>query len=290
MTTVGALLCQGGRALREAGIADSRREARLLLAHALDSSTEALLRDPGAEVAPEAAGRFRSLLTRRAGREPVAQITGHAGFWTLDLEVGPQTLVPRADSEALIEALLGTGIVPRRILDLGTGTGCLLLAALAEFPGAHGVGIDLIPDAAALASRNAARNGLEDRGSFLAGRWAEAISGRFDVILSNPPYIESGAIAGLMPEVSRHEPASALDGGPDGLDAYRTILSQLPRLLTPAGIAVLELGEGQGPAVSALAESAGLRVLGGHEDLGGITRALLLALQQKPVGGSPDPV
>lgn len=290
MTTVGTLLCQGGQALREAGIADSRREARLLLAHALASTTEALLREPRAEVTPDAAARFRAALARRAAREPMAQITGHAGFWTLDLEVGPQTLVPRADSEALIEALVAFGLRPRRILDLGTGTGCLLLAALAEFPEASGVGIDLVPEAAALAARNAARNGLTERGKFLAGHWADAISGRFDAILSNPPYIESGAIAGLMPEVSRHEPASALDGGADGLDAYRAILSQLPRLLTSAGIAVLELGEGQGPAVSALAEAAGLRTLGGREDLGGITRALILALQQKPVGGAPDPV
>lgn len=290
MSTVGVLLCQGGQALREAGIAESRREARQLLAYALDSTTEALLRDPRAAVAPEAAERFQAALARRAGREPMAQITGHAGFWTLDLEVGPQTLIPRADSEALIEALLGSGCHPRRILDLGTGTGCLLLAALAEFPESSGVGIDLVPEAAALAARNAARNGLESRAKFLAGHWADAIWGRFDAILSNPPYISSGAIAGLMPEVSRHEPASALDGGADGLDAYRAILSQLPRLLTPAGIAVLELGEGQGPAVSALAEAAGLRTLDGREDLGGITRALILALQQKPVGATPDPV
>jgi len=290
VSSVGALLCQGGRVLREAGIADSRREARLLLAHALDSTTEALLRDPGAEVASDPESRFQAALGRRAAREPMAQITGHAGFWTLDLEVTPETLIPRADSEALIEALLASGVSPRRVLDLGTGTGCLLLAALQEFPEAQGVGIDLIPAAARLAARNAARNGLEKRAKFLAGRWAEGISGRFDAILSNPPYIETGAIAGLMPEVSRHEPASALDGGPDGLDAYRAILSQLPRLLTQSGIAVLELGEGQGPAVSALADAAGLRVLGGREDLGGITRALILAPQEKPVGGSPDPV
>lgn len=290
MSNVGALLCQGGRVLREAGIEDARWEARVLLAHALDSSTEALLREPRAEVAPEGAGRFLALLDRRAAREPMAQVIGHVGFWTIELEVGPQTLIPRADSESLIEALLAAEITPECILDLGTGTGCLLLAALAEFPQAQGVGIDLVPEAAGLARRNAARNGLQGRANFLAGHWADAIFGRFDAILSNPPYIESGVIAGLMPEVSRHEPASALDGGTDGLDAYRAILSQLPRLLTPRGIAVLELGEGQGPAVSALAEAAGLCVRGGREDLGGITRALLLELQQKPVGGSADPV
>ncbi len=290
MTTVGALLCQGGQALREAGIDESRREARLLLAHAMAATTETLLRDPRAEVAPEAAARFGDLLARRAARVPMAQLLGQAGFWTLELEVGPQTLIPRADTETLIEALLETGAAPRRLLDLGTGTGCLLLAALAEFPAATGVGIDLVPEAVALARRNAARNGLQGRATFLAGRWAAAIAGRFDVVLSNPPYIESAAIAGLMPEVSRHEPASALDGGPDGLDAYREIVGELPRLLAPGGIAVLELGQGQAPAVARLAAAAGLHVLREKQDLGGIARALLLSQSQKPVGGASDPV
>ncbi|MBS7813081.1 peptide chain release factor N(5)-glutamine methyltransferase [Roseococcus pinisoli] len=290
MTTVGALLCQGGRDLREAGIAESRREARLLLAGALDATIETLLRDPRADVPTEAAERFHGLLARRVAREPMARLLGHAGFWTLELEVGPQTLIPRADSETLIEALVERGLSPRRILDLGTGTGCLLLAALAEFPDAWGLGVDLVPEAAALAARNAARNGLKGRASFAVGRWAEAMSGTFDVVLSNPPYIESAVIDGLMPEVSRHEPASALDGGADGLDAYREIVAQLPRLLAPGGIAVLELGQGQGPDVAKLAEAAGLHVLGARDDLGGIARAMLLSQAQKPVGGPNDPV
>ncbi|MDB5412604.1 MAG: Release factor glutamine methyltransferase [Rubritepida sp.] len=288
--SVGAFLCQAGQLLRAAAIESPRIEARLLLAHAMDTTTEALLRDPRRAVPPEAVARFRAAVQRRAGHEPMAWITGHAGFWTLDLEVSPATLIPRADSETLIEAVLAEGVIPRRVLDLGTGTGCLLLAVLSEFPEARGVGIDLIPEAAALAQRNAARSGLSARASFLAGSWADALSGRFDLILSNPPYIESAAIAGLMPEVALHEPASALDGGADGLDAYRALLAELPRLLTPDGRAVLELGEGQAPGVQALVEAGGLEFRGMRADLNGIDRAMILALQQKPVGGSQYPV
>jgi release factor glutamine methyltransferase len=184
------------------------------------------------------------------------------GFWTLDLEVSPATLIPRADSETLVEAALdacpdkGAAL---RVLDLGTGTGALLLAVLSELPAASGVGVDLKPEAAALAARNAARLGLVGRARFLAGDWAAALSRRFDLILCNPPYIESAAITGLMPEVARHEPASALDGGADGLDAYRRIIADLPRLLAPRGVAVLELGQGQQAAVEALAKQPALR-------------------------------
>lgn len=282
--TIGALLCEAGRSLRAAAIEAPRREARLLLAHATSSTPEALLREPGAAVPPEAAARFRAALAQRLEHLPLARILGLAGFWTLELEVSAETLIPRADSEALIEAALALGIAPRAILDLGTGTGCLLLAALREFPAARGIGVDLRPEAAQLASRNAARNGLGARAAFLAGDWAAALGGRFDLILANPPYIETAAIAGLMPEVSLHEPASALDGGADGLAAYRAVVLELPRLLAPSGHAVLELGEGQGPAVVALAAAAGLEAIALRQDLGGIGRALVLKFPQKAVG------
>jgi release factor glutamine methyltransferase len=276
--SVGAFLCQAGQLLRAAAIESPRIEARLLLAHAMATTSETLLRDPRAAVPPDAVARFRSALDRRLAHTPMAQITGRAGFWTLDLEVTADTLIPRADSEALVEAVLEAGVSPTRILDLGTGTGCLLLAVLSEFPAARGVGVELRPAAAALAARNAARNGLADRASFLAGSWGEALTGRFDLILSNPPYIETAAIPGLMPEVARHEPGSALDGGPDGLDAYRAILADLPRLLARGGLAVLELGEGQRPAVAAIATSRGLCVAGLRADLAGVDRALILKL------------
>jgi len=284
--SVGAFLCQAGQLLRAAAIESPRIEARLLLAHAMATSIEALLRDPRMAVPPAAVARFRQVLDQRLAHVPMALITGRAGFWTLELEVSPETLIPRADSEALIEAVLESGRKPARILDLGTGTGCLLLAALSEFPAARGLGVDLRPGAAALAARNAARNDLADRAAFLAGDWATAVGGRFDLILSNPPYIESAAIPGLMPEVALHEPATALDGGADGLDAYRIILADLPRLLAPGGLAVLELGLGQAEAVGALAQAQGLRVAGLRADLGGVDRAIILDLSQNPVGGA----
>ncbi|HZH45053.1 MAG TPA: HemK/PrmC family methyltransferase, partial [Roseococcus sp.] len=213
--SIGTLLCTAGARLHAEGI--PRREARLLLAEALSTTPEALLRDAHAAVPLKAAARFEALLARRLAHEPMALILGHAGFWTLELEVSGDTLIPRADSEAVIELALRLARADApRLLDLGTGTGCLLLALLAEWPRAQGVGLDLNPGAAALAARNAARNGLAGRARFLAGHWAGALQARFDLILSNPPYIESVAIPSLMPEVARHEPLAALDGGADG--------------------------------------------------------------------------
>jgi release factor glutamine methyltransferase len=277
--TVGAFLCQAGQVLRAAAIESPRLEARLLLGHAMGASPEALLRDPRAPVPPEAASRFRAAIAARLAATPVAHILGSQGFWTLDLAVSPATLIPRPDSEAIVEAALEAfpdTQAQLRVLDLGTGTGCLLLAVLAERPRAFGIGVDLVPEAAALAAANARRNGLADRAAFLAGDWAAALGGRFDVVLSNPPYIESGTIPGLMPEVARHEPRSALDGGADGLDAYRRLAADLPGLLAPAGAAVLELGAGQRAAVEALARARGLVPAGCRADLGGVERALLL--------------
>ena len=277
--TIGFFLCQAGQRLRGAAIEAPRMEARRLLAHVLNKSEEALLRDPRAPVPTEKAQQFAALLARRVAHEPFAYLTGRVGFWTLDVEVSPATLIPRADSESLVEAALEVCTdkrAPLSLLDLGTGTGALLLAVLSELPAASGVGVDLKPEAAALAARNATRLGLADRARFLAGDWAAALAGRFDLILCNPPYIESAAIAGLMPEVARHEPASALDGGADGLDAYRRIIADLPRLLVPRGVAVLELGAGQQAAVAALAKVAGLTPEACRVDLGGVPRALVL--------------
>ena len=277
--TIGFFLCQAGQRLRGAAIEAPRLEARRLLAHVLGTTEEALLRDPRAAVPADKAQHFAALLARRIAHEPFAYLTGHVGFWTLDLAVSPATLIPRADSETLVEAALdacpdkGAAL---HVLDLGTGTGALLLAVLSELPAASGVGVDLKPEAAALAARNAARLGLAGRARFLAGDWAAALAGRFDLVLCNPPYIESAVIPALMPEVARHEPASALDGGADGLDAYRRIIADLPRLLAPRGVAVLELGQGQQAAVEALAKTAGLTPEACRADLGGVPRALVL--------------
>ncbi len=265
----------GADVLAAAGIADGRREARQVLRLALGIEGSALL-DPAADID---ATRFEVLLRRRAAREPMAFLRGSEGFWTLDLAVSPATLIPRADSEALIEAALAA--MPdrasvRRVLDLGTGTGALLLAALTEFPAAWGVGVDLAPAAAALAQRNAAANGLANRAAFLCGRWAASLAGRFDLVLANPPYIRAADIAGLMPEVAAHEPALALDGGADGLDAYRAIIPALPGLLCPGGVAIVELGAGQAGEVGGLAHAVGLAVDSLRRDWGGIERALVL--------------
>jgi release factor glutamine methyltransferase len=274
--SVGALLCRAGQVLRTAGLEGPRQEARLLLAHVMACREEDLLRDPRATVPAEAALTFGTLVRRRAGREPMAYLLGTAGFWTLTLETNPATLIPRADSEAVVEAALENPAAIRRVLDLGTGTGALLLAVLAARPDAVGIGVDLAPEAAALAARNAAANGLAGRAHFVCGDWARAIGGRFDLVLSNPPYIESAAVPRLMPDVAGFEPALALDGGADGLDAYRHLVGILPGLLLPGGRAVLELGQGQRPAVEALARNAGLEPVSAHRDLGGIDRALVL--------------
>lgn len=268
-------LRHGAARLAAAGVDSPRLDARLLLAHAAGLTQNALLREPDRIIDPAA---YEALLDRRAAREPVALILGWQEFWSLPFLVSGSTLVPRGDSETLIEAALHA--LPRNavgsVLDLGTGTGCLLLAALTEYPLAWGVGVDRNPAAAALARRNAAALGLGARAAFLCGNWANALRGRFDVVLSNPPYVRADEMAGLMPEVARFEPSGALLGGKDGLDAYRVILSALPGLLTPGGLAVLELGAGQAEPVTALARAAGLRPAGIRPDLAGTPRALML--------------
>ncbi|MFC0409489.1 peptide chain release factor N(5)-glutamine methyltransferase [Roseomonas elaeocarpi] len=277
--TVGAFLCRAGQHLRAAAIPQPRMEARMLLAHALNTDEAALLREPRQPVAPEAARDFAAMLERRLQGTPMAYLLGSAGFWTLDLETSPDTLIPRADTETLVEAALELPLdreAPLRILDLGTGTGALLLALLSELPRAFGIGVDLVEGAARLAGRNAARNGLAERAAFVTGSWDDALSGQFDLIVSNPPYIETDAIDGLMPEVSRHEPRTALDGGADGLVAYRLLAERLRDRLAPGGHAVLEIGSDQEVSVSGLFRGHGYEVLGCRRDLGGNPRALVL--------------
>jgi release factor glutamine methyltransferase len=277
--TVGRVLCDAGQRLRAAAIESPRLEARLLLGHALGLRIEDLVRDPRRPVPPDAAARFAELLRRRLDHTPVAHLLGAREFWSLPIGVSPATLIPRPDSETLIEAAVAAfpdREAVRTVLDLGTGTGCLLLAALTEFPAALGLGVDRVPEAAALAMANARRLGLADRARFLVGDWAGAVDGRFALVLCNPPYIEAGGIPDLAPEVARHEPASALDGGADGLAAYRAVCAALPRLLATGGRAVLELGQGQRAAVEAISRATGLRALACRRDLGGIERALVL--------------
>jgi release factor glutamine methyltransferase len=224
--------------------------------------------------------RFLPLLDRRVAREPLALIVGHREFWSLDFAVSRDTLVPRPESETLIEAAVAAFVdrpPPATILDLGTGTGCLLVAALSEFPTAFGIGVDRSPAAAALAARNAAALGVASRTALVCGDWASALEARFDLVLCNPPYIATSDLVGLMPEVARYEPHSALDGGLDGLAAFRHLLADIPRLLNVRGIAVLEFGAGQAGAISQLARDTGL-VSELRYDLSGIARTVVLGL------------
>ncbi|MDE8347245.1 MAG: peptide chain release factor N(5)-glutamine methyltransferase [Acidocella sp.] len=270
MIPVAVAVAQASARLAQAGVEEPRREARLIIAAALGLDAAGLLAvDEVDETLVE------PLLVRRVAREPLAYITRQREFWGLRFAVSPATLIPRPDSETVIEAALAVGRAPRRILDLGTGTGCLLLAALHEYPAAFGVGVDLSAPAVALAAGNAAALGLAARAAFVVGDWARAIMGRFDLILSNPPYIESGAVDGLMPEVARYEPNLALDGGPDGGVAYRLVIVALPALMDDGAVAVLELGVGQADMVAALAGRVGLACVV-RPDLAGIGRAAVL--------------
>ena len=248
-----------------------RFDAEVLLAHLVGADRLAMLAGPDRDID---AGAFAALVARRAAGEPVAYITGRREFWSLDLVVTPDVLIPRPDTETLIEAALQArvGRPPATILDLGTGSGALLLAALSEFRRARGLGIDRSAAALAVAQGNADRLGFGRRAAFAVGDWGAGVRGRFDLVLANPPYVETDA--DLAPEV-RREPAAALFAGVDGLDDYLRLVPQLPGLLTPAGVVVIEIGHTQAAAVLALAATAGLagRVA---KDLGGRDRCIVL--------------
>lgn len=251
--------------------ATPRLDAELLLAHALGITRERMLLTLANHAAPPA---FAALVERRARHEPVAYITGTRAFWTIDLDVSPGVLIPRADSETLIEAAVahfnGTA-GPKRVLDLGTGSGALLLAVLDQWPQASGVGLDASPAALAIARDNAARI-APGRATIATGGW-EGTGEAFDLILCNPPYI--AADAALAPEVAEYEPASALFAGPEGLDDYRAIAPVLGRQIAPGGVACIEIGYDQGESAAALFRAAGLAVAL-RRDLAGRDRCLVV--------------
>jgi release factor glutamine methyltransferase len=269
------LLHDAAGRLSAAGVDSARTDARILLAHAMDVTREDLIAATRQPMAEEAA-LFESFVARRIAREPVAYIRGRREFWSLDLKVGPGVLVPRPETETLIEqarAAFPDRSAALSIADLGTGSGALLVAALKEFPNARGTGFERSPEAFAYAEVNLARHGLAARGRVIAADWNEA-DGPFDLILSNPPYIPSAEIEDLDPDVRLFEPQAALDGGTDGLGAYRGLAGLLPRLLRPGGIALLELGLGQAEQVEPLFQ--GLTVVRVAPDLAGIPRVLVL--------------
>lgn len=260
-------------ARRLAAVSDTARlDAELLMAHALGTSREHLLLRPPSDVPAS----FEPLVQRRLAGEPLAYIVGRRAFWTIDLEVGPGVLIPRPDSETLIAAAVehfrGTA-GPKRILDLGTGPGTLLLAALDEWPKATGLGIDRSAAALDYAKRNASRLGLSRRAEFKPGNWAESIDERFDLLLCNPPYVAIGADTG--PGVALHEPHEALFAGPEGLDDYRRLATQIGNLVAPGGLAAIEIGFDQAEMATAILSRSGLQTALAR-DLAGRTRAVLL--------------
>jgi release factor glutamine methyltransferase len=276
--TLGDLLKDGALRLDHAGIDGAVREARLLLQAAAGIPIATQIAFPERAVADDAAATFDALLERRARREPMAHILGRREFWSLAFKVTADTLDPRPDSETLIQAVLDElpdRSAALRLVDFGTGTGCLLLSLLHELPNATGIGIDVSAAALAVAAENAGALGLAPRASFQRGDWDDGIAPGFDIVLSNPPYIPSGDLPGLQPEVASFEPRLALDGGSDGLDAYRRLGPATLRLLRPSGLAAFEVGIAQGDSVRRIMAATGLRHIATARDLAAVERCLL---------------
>lgn len=269
-------------AFQAAGIEAPLADARLLVAAAIGGSSAELLARPEEPLGRAAAERLTAYADRRLRREPPGRILGRREFWGLSFRLSPETLEPRPDTETIVATALA---LTRRagesasLLDLGTGSGCLLVALLSELPGATGLGVDRSLDALRTARANADACGVGGRASFAASNWADAVSARFDLVVANPPYIPTADIARLEPEVALHDPLPALDGGCDGLSAIRHILGALPALLRGDGYAVIEIGHDQATAAGDLARAGGLAVDRLVRDLGGRDRALVLRVR-----------
>ncbi|WP_439815155.1 peptide chain release factor N(5)-glutamine methyltransferase [Zavarzinia sp. CC-PAN008] len=276
--TVADLLRQAAAALGAAGSETPRLDAEVLLCAVLGRNRAWLIGHRDDCPPREEVERFQGFVARRTGREPVSRILNSREFFGLDFALDAEALDPRPDSETLVEVALALmadrRMDPLRVLDLGTGSGCLLLALLSALPSAWGLGLDRAWGAARCARDNARALGLGPRSTFAVGSWTAALSGRFDLVVSNPPYIPTSAIAGLAPEVRTFDPRAALDGGPDGLDPYRRIVPALPSLLAPGAVVVLEHGMGQGADIAPLLVGNGLIQVQHHPDLAGIGRCV----------------
>jgi release factor glutamine methyltransferase len=259
--------------LADAGVEGPARDARLLLADALGVDGGRLIAIERDEARPDQIADFDARIARRVRGEPVSRIRGRREFFGLDFVVTPAVLDPRPDTEALVQACLDRMTPDGRVLDLGTGSGCILLALLAQRPRTTGLGVDISAEAVAVAERNASRLGMDDRAMFQQGDWATGVHDQFDLIVSNPPYIPTGDIAGLDRDVRLFDPEQALDGGADGLDPYRAICGAIPRLLRPGGWLGFEFGLGQGDEVAALMREIGLEKIELVRDLAGRERA-----------------
>lgn len=280
--TIGAAMAAATVRLRAAGVESARGDARILACRALGVDTAVLVAHPERELSAAEAAAFATMVARRERRKPVSRILGEREFYGLRFALGAETLDPRPDSETAVEAALErlAGIAAPRVLDLGTGTGCLLLAVLANRTDAHGVGIDAADGALATAAANAAALGLAERAAFLHRDWTqtgwmEGLGGPFDLAIANPPYIPDADVAGLEPEVAAFDPIRALAGGADGLDPYRILVPALKELLRPGGHVAFEVGIGQSDAVAALMTAAGLTVCEVRRDLGGVARCVV---------------
>jgi release factor glutamine methyltransferase len=275
----GATVARARRALaerfRQAGIESPELDARILVGHALALDHAGLAAAEKQELSTATVSQINALAARRLAHEPVARIVGEKEFWGLPFAVTPAVLVPRPETETVVELALSLveRTAPLRIADLGTGSGAILLALLSELPHARGTGIDIAPDALEVARANAERRGLGERAEFALRDFA-TMEGTFDLVVSNPPYVASGDIAALAPEVREYDPRNALDGGPDGFAAYRTIAGIACGLLRPNGHLVVEIGAGQQTAVSELFTHSGLALAAVRNDLSGIPRAL----------------
>ena len=279
-STAGEALAALAGLFREAEINDGLNDARLLVCAALGLSHLDLALRPDIAVDEAQMERIRSLAERRLGREPVTRILGARGFWSIDLDIHENVLDPRPDTEIVIEAALealgSRRNDPLRLLDIGTGSGALIAALLTELPHATGHAIDISPDAASAARSNLHKLGLDERAVVWRQSWADDLPGTFDLVVSNPPYIETGAIAGLDAEVRDHDPHLALDGGADGLDAYRELAARHKAWLRPAGLMIVEIGSTQAHAVKLIFEAAGARMSTLHKDYAGHDRAMVL--------------
>jgi release factor glutamine methyltransferase len=278
--SLGPVLAAAAGRLGLAGIESARLDVRLLAARVLGWDQARVMARPEYSLTMEQGQNLEALIARRERREPLAYITGGREFWGLEFLVGPDTLVPRPESETIIEAALESITDPKApltILDLGTGSGCLLLALLRELPNATGLGVDVSPAALAVARDNARALGLEGRARFEPSDWGgelDADEGRFGLIVANPPYVADGEFAGLEPEVARFEPRLALSGGPDGLDCYRAMTPQIARLLAPGGLALVEIGAGQARPVGVIFQQQDLEISRVHDDLAACSRVV----------------
>ena len=281
--TLNEAFVKAAHILRRAGIETPELDARLLLCHVGGLSHETYIANAQEALQPEAAARLEQAIARRLRREPISRITGTREFYGRDFLLGPETLDPRSDTETLVEAALESaragGGRKRKLslLDLGTGTGCILITLLAELPHAHGLGTDVSESALALAATNAERLGVADRASFLAADWLDSLCGRFEFVLSNPPYIATADIAELAADVSAYDPRRALDGGPDGLEAYRRVAARIRNVLAEDGKLLVEIGARQSDEVAEIFATAGLEIAESRHDLAGRPRVVVVS-------------